>query len=426
MNVLKIILKKSVGQESYEELRNRYWRFKKRNIFIRIINRFEKYLILSVFYPVIYWWCRRHPLNNDKVLMIEPSHPFSNNYYLLYNMLSQNYTFDLHIHLLRQVCVSKHEYRKRCISLIRDMATARYVFIDEGCNALGRIHFRPETQIIQIWHACGAFKRFGFSTAELLFGSTRKEMEKYPYYKYCTTVSVSSPEVIWAYSEAMGIEKSKILPLGVSRTDVFFDPAFTEKARKKLYSLMPSSNGKKVILFAPTFRGRIAKATTSTMFSVTEFFQAFSEEYILLIKHHPHVKTPPIIPKEYGRFALDVSNIMDIEELLCIADICISDYSSLIFEYALFERPMLFFAYDLDEYFDWRGFYYDYDELTPGPVLKTNEEMISYIKQIDERFDRKEVVKFKNKYMSACDGHCTERILNYVFGAALATHKKYL
>ena len=75
---------------------------------------------------------------------------------------------------------------------------------------------------------------------------------------------------------------------------------------------------------------------------------------------------------------------------------------------------MIFFAYDLDEYFDWRGFFYDYDEMTPGPIVKETEQVIDYIKHIEERFDVSEVEAFREKFMSACDGHVTERILNNV------------
>ena len=86
----------------------------------------------------------------------------------------------------------------------------------------------------------------------------------------------------------------------------------------------------------------------------------------------------------------------------------------MIFEYSLFERPMLFFAYDLEDYFDWRGFYYDYDELTPGPVVKTTEEVIHYIENLDVMFDREQVHAFREKFMSACDGHATDRIMHLV------------
>ena len=136
----------------------------------------------------------------------------------------------------------------------------------------------------------------------------------------------------------------------------------------------------------------------------------------MIFKHHPLVKKLPEIPEELnGTFAIDATRSMTIEDLLCVSDICISDYSSLVFEYSLFERPMLFFAYDLDEYFDWRGFYYDYNELTPGPVCKMNDEMIDYISHLEERFDRQKVIDFKEKFMRSCDGHATDRILHMVF-----------
>jgi len=123
------------------------------------------------------------------------------------------------------------------------------------------------------------------------------------------------------------------------------------------------------------------------------------------------VKIRPEISKEHkGRFAEDVSDIFDIDELLCVSDLCISDYSSLVFEYSLFQRPILFFAYDLEDYIDWRGFYYDYEELTPGPVVRTTEEIITCIQNQEECFEFEKIRAFKQKFMSACDGKATARI----------------
>ena len=76
---------------------------------------------------------------------------------------------------------------------------------------------------------------------------------------------------------------------------------------------------------------------------------------------------------------------------------------------------MLFFAYDLEEYFDWRGFYYDYYTLAPGPVFSETKELTDHILHIDERFDRERVRKFRKEFMGSCDGHSTERIFDMVF-----------
>ena len=75
------------------------------------------------------------------------------------------------------------------------------------------------------------------------------------------------------------------------------------------------------------------------------------------------------------------------------------------------ERPMIFLAYDLEEYYDDRGFYYPYEEMMPGPIVKTTEEVIQRLLHLEEWFDPDRVCQFRNKFMSACDGHVTERLL---------------
>jgi CDP-glycerol glycerophosphotransferase (TagB/SpsB family) len=136
------------------------------------------------------------------------------------------------------------------------------------------------------------------------------------------------------------------------------------------------------------------------------------DEYALLVKHHPYVKHPTEIPVDCADFAFTVE--MPIDQLLAAADVCITDYSSIVFEYSLFERPIAFFAPDLADYDDWRGFYYDYDELTPGPVFERTEPLVAWIHGLDAGFDPSEVHAFREKFMSACDGSSTKRILEAV------------
>ena len=107
---------------------------------------------------------------------------------------------------------------------------------------------------------------------------------------------------------------------------------------------------------------------------------------------------------------------LGIDAVMVAADVCVSDYSSLVFEYSLLDRPMAFFAYDRADYDDWRGFYYDYDEMTPGPIFSTTEELVDWVEHLDERFDASEVAAFRERFMSACDGHATERIVATMLG----------
>lgn len=393
----------------------------------KVKARFFKFFTLRIVFPRAYYKNAKKPVDPNKIVFIEVRlKGVTNSFKLLYDKLITEYDYDIHTHFLRSTFVPRREYFTRCRDMMADIATAKYVFVNEASNVVSCVKVRPETIVTQTWHGCGAFKKFGFSTAELIFGETRKEMLRFPFYKNFTYLTISSPEVAWVYEEAMNLHETPevIKPIGISRTDVFYDKKFIGDSFKKLYAYMPSAEGKKVILYAPTFRGRVANGKSPAMFNVEMFKKELGDEYVVLIKHHPLVRKPPVIPSDCNGFAADLSDAMDIEELLAISDICISDYSSLVFEYSLYERPLIFFSYDLDEYFDWRGFYYDYNELAPGPVFKTNLEMIDYIKNIDTRFDKARVHAFREKFMSSCDGHSTERIMQTVFGDDLKNHRR--
>ena len=408
---------KSIKENSvYIAVRSVYWKLKRK---IRgIISKGYRFYTLRLLYPKIYKSGLKQPVNDGKVVFVEVrSSEISDSFRLLYDELKSNYNLDIREHFLGTSFVSRGENIKRTKAMIKDISDARYVFLNESTNVLSFLPMRKETVVTQLWHACGAFKKFGMSTADLLFGDDRKTLEKYPYHRNYTYATVSSPEVVWAYEEAMGYEDKKgvVVPVGVSRTDYFFKDDVKEKAYEKLYKLFPEARDKKVILYAPTFRGRVASAKTPDLLDVELFRENFQDKYVLIFKHHPFVKNRPKIPNGCEEFAKDLTDDMAIEELLIVSDICISDYSSLVFEYSLFERPMLFFAYDLDEYYDWRGFYYDFKDFVPGPIYYDNESMIKYISDVENNFDPKQVIDFREKYMSACDGHSTKRIMELVF-----------
>lgn len=391
-------------------------------LFLKYAKKFYKFYSMKIMYPGIYKNAAKEGVDPKKVIFIEVRmDEISDSFQLLYNELKNNYSYDIHTHFLHMSFVGWREYERYCKKMVRDVATAKYVFLNESSNVFSCLPMRKETVVTQLWHACGAFKKFGMSTAELKFGDDKKTLDKYPYHGNYTHVTVSSPEVVWAYEEAMNLKPKKkiVKPVGTSRTDVFYDPEFIAGARDRLYKVFPQARGKKVILYAPTFRGRVATAKTPDKFDMYMMYKELGDDYVMLFKHHPFVKNPPVIDDQYKDFAVDVTKTMTIEDLLCVSDICISDYSSLVFEYSLFEKPMIFFAYDLDDYFDWRGFYYKYDEFVPGPICQSGYQVMEYIKNIDANFDKSVVKAFKEKYMSACDGHATERIMKLAMGDSL-------
>ena len=375
-------------------------------------------LMFRIVFPLGYkHYIKGKKIKRKKAVFVEVRFDeITDSFRLVYDRMKAD-GFDVHEQFIENIKPGKGGYIKRCLRMLEDISDAHYVFLNDACNVTSCIPLRKGTKIYQLWHACGAFKKFGMSTAELIFGDNRKSLEKYPNYGNLSYVTVSSPEVIWAYEEAMNLKdtKTQVVATGVSRTDVFYDQHFIEQSKAAVYSVCPAAENKKIILYAPTFRGRVAKAESPDCLDIPAMKRALGAEYVLLIKHHPFVKQPPVVPEDCADFAMDVTKSLEIDQLLCASDVCVSDYSSLIFEYSLFERPMIFFAYDLDDYFDWRGFYYNYDELTPGPVAKETEEIIDYIRHLDARFDQAQVHAFKEKFMSSCDGHATDRIMALVY-----------
>ncbi len=384
----------------------------------KIFSRLITFFSLAFLYPCIYRMNAGKPVDKNKIIFLNVrGNDLSNNFTLLYKTLEDKKKFTVVIHNLFTGSCSRTEYIKRCAAYIKDLATAKYVFLDEATHITGKIDIRSETSVIQLWHGCGAFKKFGYSTATAAFGATAATMERFPPNKNYSLVTVSSEEVIPHFEEAMGYSDKKdvVKATGVSRTDVFFDEEFIKNAYSKLYSVFPNAKDKKVILYAPTFRGNVETAISPDRLNFEKMSEKLSDEYVLILKYHHIVKSAPKITDEAEGFVADLTEKMNISELLCVSDICISDYSSLVFEYSLFGKPMIFFAYDLEDYFESRGFYYNYEDFTPGPVFKTTDDVIDYILNIEKRFDRDEVTAFRNKFMSACDGKATERIISALF-----------
>ena len=375
---------------------------------------------LKWLYPGRYRHCiRRQPQQKKKVVFLEVREPaLSDNFRLLWQELERQGDWELILCCIREGMEERKKVRKLCLQDIPVLADAAVVFISDSSYFFSSLPLRPQTKVIQTWHACGAFKKFGYSITDKKFGADRKDLERFPLHRNFSIVTVSSPEVVWAYAEAFHMEKEqeKILPVGISRTDIFYRREFLDSAREKLYEKIPEAGGKKVILYAPTFRGRVADAVSPEVLDFSAMREALASEYIVLCKHHPFVKHRPAVPEDCQNFAWDATELFSIEELLAVSDVCISDYSSLVFEYSLFERPMIFLAHDLDEYFDWRGFYYPYCEMAPGPIVSNTAEVIDCIKELPEKFEKERVADFRRKFMSACDGHATERILEAAFG----------
>lgn len=379
-----------------------------------MFRRICKWVIFKWLYPALYHigCCRR--FHTDRILLVENhAEQLSDNFTLLYDCLKQK-EYDVKVHYLRIASSGWGSIIFRTCSMIWDMAVARCVFISESNSVFGAFKLRKGTKLVQLWHACGAFKKWGYSVAEKSFGDDKKELDTFCGHRNYDLVPVSGKAVCWAYEEAFGLENRPgiIKPLGVSRTDAYFSEERRKEAFKHLRQFGFPIKDRKIILYAPTFRGDIEHAKAPDQLDL-HILSRLKEQYVFMIKNHPFVKERMVIPKQYQDFCVEVTDELSIEDLLITADICVTDYSSIVFEYSLLQKPILFFAYDLEDYYDERGFYYPYESFVPGPIVKSTEGLVSELGRI-EQFDRKKLSDFCKQYMGGCDGHSTKRILEYV------------
>ena len=294
------------------------------------------------------------------------------------------------------------------------IAKAKVVVLEDFYPQLHALTIREDTKIVQMWHACGAFKLFGLSelgVVEHLKQSTRNHRN----YDIALTSSV---EIAPFYSEAFGISKSHVKPIGVPRTDIFFDSSYGEKMKEELLEKYPVCQGKKVVLFAPTFRGSGNKTAyfPKDKFPVNEIMRALPEDVVLIVKNHPFVKQTYEVAEAYKERLLDLSANENINDLLFITDLLITDYSSVIFEASLLKIPMLFYAFDLQQYLKERNLYFDFASFVPGEIVWNCNELIETIRKClsGNNVEEERYIAFQEFFLSSLDGKSTQRTVSLI------------
>ena len=305
---------------------------------------------------------------------------------------------------------SKYISFGKLFSLAHKIAKSKVIVVDDFTPILNEVWLIKNRKLIQLWHACGAFKTFGFSRVGKIGGphQTNSNHRDYDY------AMVSSSEIRRFYAEGFGIDENKVIALGIPRTDDFFKEECKISIRAKLYEQYPVLKNKKVILFAPTFRGNGAGSAYYPFekFDVGELLDNLGEEYVVIIKHHPFVTQKHPVDKKYTERVLDLSKDSEINDLLFITDLLITDYSSVIFEASLLNIPMLFYAFDLEEYIVSRDFYYPFRNFVPGKIVRSLPQMEEAIQHSD--FEQEKVESFKNRFFDDLDGKASKRVADFI------------
>ena len=298
---------------------------------------------------------------------------------------------------------------KSWMDMLKKMAMSDFIFLDDHAPVLDWLILDKDTTLVQLWHAGAGFKSSGYSRWGHIGCPAPYSCHRQ--YKYGIS---GSKNIAHFFSEVWGINDSQVLPTGMPRIDEFLDEAYRKKKTKELYEKYPMCKDKKVILFAPTYRGT-NKANAHYPYELIDFpklYELCGDEYVVLFKMHPWVASAVPIPEQYkDRFA-DVGRYPNINDLFYFTELLITDYSSNIFEYSLMKKPMLFFAFDEIQYSFSRGFHRPYEESAPGKVCHTFAEVLEAIAQKD--FDYPKVEEYVEKHFDHIDSHASDRVIDWV------------
>lgn len=298
--------------------------------------------------------------------------------------LRQENKYDIHFILMvfEKNLWGDLKYFLNCLIQLVEIKKSSLIILNDNNYVIS--HMKPkDIKVMQVWHACGAVKKFG-----------NQIKRQYPVKNYdcvlCNAKYWKEP-----YSQAFGVNPSQVVVTGMPRIDTLIHENHTEE----FYGKYPELRDKKLCLYAPTFRGNIIDGFKIQSFDFTKV-----KDYVVLYKFHPLLGD---IQCEGGMNM----NSEDLYTLMQVCDCMISDYSSVIFDYSLLHKPMLCFIPDVKEYEKTIGLNIDLKDF-PGPICTTEDELIEALHT--NQYNKEKAVRFQEKYMHFTDGKNTERVVQKI------------
>lgn len=289
------------------------------------------------------------------------------------------------------------------------LASQDYVFVDDYSPLFKFLKLRKPTKLIQVWHAGVGFKAVGYAR----FGKTHSPRALNSAYRNYDTVVVGSTNLIPVYQEVFGLPADRFLPSGLPRIDDFLLAQKSNSYQMEFFDKYPEAIDKQVILFAPTYRGdsQVDAYYPWEVLDWSTIFELCGDTAVWAVKAHPFMAGPFSVPEKYRERIIDVS-AEDANDLLHVSDVLVTDYSSIIYEYALLRRPMVFFAFDLVEYELKRGFHGDYHEMVPGVVCKTFDDLVDVLET--EAYELNKIDEFISYGFDYVDTEASNRVIDAV------------
>ena len=292
-----------------------------------------------------------------------------------------------------------------CAKSICSLARSKVVLQDKSTKLMSSLKLGKDTDCVQLWHSSGLYKKVGF---DAMRSDRRREAEYLRLKRIHGNTRyfiISDRKLVPFYAQAFSLNRERILPFGLVRTDRYYTIDYAVNLAK-IHELHPETAGRKILLYAPTYRevdSRCGRANVCLL-DVEKLKKDLGDEWCFAMRRHPTLSAGT---------ADGWIDFSDLEQDVClsVADALATDYSSILFDYAFFHRPIYLFVPDVGAYKDkQRDFYVTPEELVgKNAVCKTTEDLVSCIRKSDAGDQH-----IWERYMGDCDGHSCERVAHFV------------
>lgn len=297
------------------------------------------------------------------------------------------------------------------LAFIKRLARADIIFLDDYHPFVYFVDFPADVKVVQLWHAIGSFKTIGFSRKRANQEEHRRTSRAHRGYTHViVSADVDKPH----YADAFNMPEERIFATGIPRVDGFLNEESLVQARQGFFERFPQARGKRVVVFAPTFReDDIRKATYD--FSQLDFEgianYCRANNALFVLKFHQYTHGFAGVPAGLEDVIVLADGVREVNDLLPAADLLITDYSSVLYEAALIDVPTVFFPYDLEYYEQTRGFYEPYESFVPGPIVRTPEALVAALSFTG---DQARTDAFKQRHFAHFDNHSSDRVVDLV------------
>lgn len=354
--------------------------------------------IASIFMNILYFFIKLFPTQNKVTFISRQGNKNSLDFSLVQEKLKK---MDKNVKIValnkrfRDIdpMMDKIKYCFHILVQMYHIATSKVVVLETYCLPISMLKHKKSLKVIQMWHALGSLKKFGYSSVDKKEGSNLSGIAKM--HRNYDCILTSSEVSLKNFAEAFGYEEKYLKVIPLPRVDYLMDKENEKRITKKIKKEYKVLNDKKNIVYAPTFR-----KNKDDIQKIEELVNSIDySKYNLILKLHPLTK----VELDDSKAILDTK--FPTIDWLFVADYVITDYSAIVYEASLLKKSLFFYVYDFKEYENGRDFYLDYKKEMPGFISGKASNIIKAIEE--EKQDQKKIDTFNKKYIDYHNQDCT-------------------